>query len=131
MRIETNRLKTIGIWVLSGLVALAFTGAGLMKVSGNEEMVNNFARWGFPAFFVTFVGIAELAGALGVLVPRLRFAAATGLTALMAGATGTHLVYGEVAHSGPAVILLVVTTVLAWIHRPDYLRSGKSEPTPA
>ena len=47
----------------------------------------------------------ELAGAIGLLVPRLAIPAASGLALLMVGATCTHLFFvpGSVA---PALVLL-------------------------
>jgi uncharacterized membrane protein YphA (DoxX/SURF4 family) len=54
--------------VISVLLALAFLAAAFAKLTGNEMMVGNFARYGYPLWFMYFVGVAELAGAIGLLL---------------------------------------------------------------
>ena len=44
---------------------------------------------------MTLVGALEVAGAAGLLVPRLSALASACLSALMLGAIGTHLVHAE------------------------------------
>ena len=39
-----SRGKTIGLWVLRGLLSLAFLGSGSMKLMGDEQIVENFAQ---------------------------------------------------------------------------------------
>jgi uncharacterized membrane protein YphA (DoxX/SURF4 family) len=92
-------------WVVKGLSAAAFLGAGGAKLAGNPKMAANFARWGYPRWFMTFVGAAEVAGAIGVLVPETRVLAAAGLLLLMLGGAGTHLRHREFAASVPALLL--------------------------
>jgi uncharacterized membrane protein len=59
------------------------------------------------------VGALEVAGAVGLLVPRLAGLAALGLAALMAGATVTNLFVIDESPWLP-VGLLLVSAVIAW-----------------
>jgi putative oxidoreductase len=64
---------------------------------------------------VTFIGIAELGGGIGLIVPALTRIfpvlttwAAVGLAAIMFLATGFHLFRGEISHAVVTVILLAL-----------------------
>ena len=46
-----GRAKNISALVLSVLLTLAFTAAGLPKVLGNQVWTMKFAHWGYPAWF--------------------------------------------------------------------------------
>ena len=51
---------------------------------------------GNAAFWVAFTGVAEIAGGLGLLIPRLRRAAAAGLTLMLLGFVWVHV--GHLIH---------------------------------
>jgi uncharacterized membrane protein YphA (DoxX/SURF4 family) len=57
--------------------------------------VQFFTKWGIPLWMMHFIGAAELAGAIGLLVPRTRPTAAFALFLLMIGGLVTHLTHGE------------------------------------
>ena len=80
---------------VSILLAIAFLGAGLWKLSGAEMMVGNFERFGYPLWFMYFVGLAEVAGAIGLFVQRTAFYAAACLGILMLGAVGTRFLLND------------------------------------
>ena len=69
----TTRSRALGIalWACQALLALTFAMAGLAKVFGDPAMVEMFATIGLGQWFRYVVGALELAGAVGVLVPRL------------------------------------------------------------
>lgn len=103
----------IAYWVLAVMLALAFGFAGFSKLSGNVMSVEMFEHFGYPIFFMYFIGACELAGALGLVfgqiidvrLPRL---AAMGLLAIMLGAIVTHILYDPVQAMIPAAILSVL-----------------------
>ena len=100
------------LWGLKGLLAAAFLGAGGSKLAGVPKLKENFARWGFPGWFRSFVGAAEIAGGLGLLVAQTRAAAAACLAVLMAGAAATHLKHREYGPAVPAALLLALLVVV-------------------
>ena len=88
-----------------------------MKLSGSPVMVDMFAEIGAGQWFRYLVGTLELAGAIGLLVPRLCGLAALGLAGVMAGAIVTNVfVLGE----SPVLPLgyLLVAGLVAWLRRP-------------
>ncbi len=74
--------------LLAGFFLLAAAGP---KLAGQQYAVEIFAQIGAGQWLRYFVGICELAGAVGLVIPRLTAAAASGLTALMTGAVITQV----------------------------------------
>jgi uncharacterized membrane protein len=95
------------------VLALTFAMAGFAKVGGDAAMVEMFATIAIGQWFRYLVGALEIAGALGVLVPRLSGLAALGLLCLMAGATLTNVF---VLHTSPLlpIVLMVVSALVVW-----------------
>ena len=108
-----RRVVNVAVWALQVLLALMFAMAGLAKVSGDPAMVEMFATIGIGQWFRYVVGALELAGAVGVLVPRLSGLAALGLVWLMVGATLTNLFVLGASPLLP-IGLLVTSAVVAW-----------------
>jgi uncharacterized membrane protein len=100
----------IALWVVKGLLAAAFLGAGGAKLAGNAKMAENFSRWGFPRWFMPLIGFVEVAGAFGLLVPQTAVLACAGLIIVMVSAVGTHLGNREYGASVPALFLLALLT---------------------
>jgi putative oxidoreductase len=110
------RPVNVALWVLQAGLALPFAAGGLAKLAGAPELVELFASIGAGQWLRYVVGALEVAGAVGLLVPRLSRLAALGLAALMLGATVTNLF---VIHERPwlPVGLLLVAAVIAWGRR--------------
>jgi putative oxidoreductase len=89
------------------VLAAAFVLAGASKLSGPSaaRWSERFARWGFPARAHYVVGVLEILGGLGLLVPRTRRVAAATLIVIMIGALSTHLVNGEAPRVVPPLVL--------------------------
>jgi hypothetical protein len=87
-----SRKLNATLWTLQSLLAVVFLFSGAMKLLAPAEMME--AQSPLPLLLVRFIGTCEVAGALGMLLPgllRIRPSltplAATGLVALMIGAT--------------------------------------------
>jgi len=122
--IRTNALpaaagkgRLLSLWILSGLVALAFIEAGGAKLAGAAVMVELFAKVGLGQWFRYFTGLLEVAAGIGLLIPRYAFYAAVLLAMVMAGAFIAHV---TVLGSSPAapVVLFVLTGVIAYLRKP-------------
>jgi putative oxidoreductase len=108
-----SRATNVALWVLQVVLAFQFGGGGLLKLTGSPEMVDLFASIGAGQWFRYVVGTLEVAGAAGLLVPRLSGLAALGLAGLLVGATATNLfILGE--SPWLAIGLLVVSALIAW-----------------
>src|SRR5215470_11453341 len=101
------RLPRVAAWAVAIVLAAVFVMVGFSKLKGASAMRwgERFARWGYPAEARYVVGVLEILGGLGVLIPRSRRAAAAVLAALMIGAIGTHAVNAEFARLIPPLIL--------------------------
>lgn len=77
---------------MQAVLAFEFAGGGIVKLLGMPEMVAMFAEIGAGQGLRYVVGSLEVAGALGLLVPRLAGLAGLGLVGLMVGATFTNIV---------------------------------------
>ena len=108
---------TYALWTIQVLLALLFLLAGGMKlVMPIEEMTKQMPM---PGLFLRFIGVAELLGGLGLILPgllRIRPGltplAAAGLVIIMVGATALTLAIGPVA---TALIPLVVGLLAAFV----------------
>jgi len=104
-----------GLWIVQGLLALMFLWVGGMKlILPVEEMTMPM-----PGLFLRFIGLCEVLGALGLILPRLLGIrpgltplAAAGLVIIMIGATVVMLMNVEVAK---ALIPLVVGLLSAFV----------------
>ena len=108
-----SRGRTVALRVARFALAAVFAGAGLAKLGGEPAMVGLFDDIGAGAGLRYLVGLLEVAGAVGLLVPRLTGLAALGLAALMVGATVTNVV---VLGTSPllTVALGLVAAGIAW-----------------
>lgn len=80
---------------LSALLSLMFLMPASFKLLNASIAVQHFTTWGIPFWMMHVIGASELAGAVGLLVPRTRLAAAYALFLLMVGGLLTHLTHGE------------------------------------
>ncbi|HSU33979.1 MAG TPA: DoxX family protein [Bryobacteraceae bacterium] len=93
---------SVALWSAQVLLAALFIFAGVMKfVMPLQEMVKGSS---LPAWFLIFVGVAEILGGIGMIVPALLRiwpvltpVAACGLVIIMAGATVISVPMGAIA----------------------------------
>lgn len=91
---RSGRARTVGIWVVRIGLGAQFVMGGAAKLAGDAQMVAMFDDIGAGQWFRLLVGILEVAGGIGLLVPRrprLTRLAAAGLVALMVGAAITNV----------------------------------------
>ena len=100
-------LPKAAMWACALLLAVAFVFVGISKLEGPSAVrwTERFVNWGYPANAQYVIGVLEILGGLGVLIPKLRRAAAATLVALMIGALGTHAVHAEFPRLIPPLVL--------------------------
>ena len=99
--------QSILLWGLSFVLAALFVFAGITKVIGADQVVEAFARYGYSGWFRVLVGLVELAGGIGLLIPKVALEAGSILIIVMLGAVFTELFVGENVLVPLAVLLLV------------------------
>lgn len=111
----------IVLWVVQALVALAFLAAGSLKASQPVEKLKKNMNWvaHTPPSIVRLVGIIEVLGALGLILPAatgilpwLTPVAALGLVVTMIGAIVVHIRLKEAQMSTVPLILLLLALVI-------------------
>jgi uncharacterized membrane protein YphA (DoxX/SURF4 family) len=111
MKTRTNVL----LWIIQGLLAALFLFSGTMKFILPPSVMQQ-GPVKLPMAFLRFIGVMEILGALGLILPGITHIrvgltplAAAGLVIIMIGATVVTLMGNPVA----AAILPFVTGVLA------------------
>ena len=99
---EDLRKTGVLLWIVQGLLAAIFLFAGGMKLVLPVEAMTEQLE--LPGLFLRFIGICEVLGALGLILPGLTRIrpdltplAAAGLVAIMVGATVFTLAVGDLA----------------------------------
>lgn len=122
--VQTSKGWTIGLWVAQALLAAMFLMAGATKLmSGSAELVAMGMNWAenAPFLLIKFIGLAEVAGGLGLILPaatrimpHLTKLAAAGLCVIMVLAAGVHIVRGEFEVVPVNVILFALAAFVIW-----------------
>lgn len=114
MNMSPNRIRRIvnaSLWLAALISAVVLLVASIATLSG--LMTSQFVAWGYDRDFALFVGVVELLGALGLVLPRTAGWAALCSSVVMLGAIGTHMVNGEfIAALLPAGVLGLLGLVL-------------------
>ena len=109
----------VALWIVQGLLAALFLFAGGAKlVMSLDQMAGPVA---LPGWFLRFIGVCEVLGALGLVLPglfRIRPGltplAAVGLVIIMIGATVVGLVGGMVVVALMNVVVALLAAFVAY-----------------
>ena len=111
------------LWVMQVLLAFVFALAGWTKIAKTGTELRASLPWTIDvaAPLVRAIGICELLGAIGLILPaatrirpQLTPIAATGLTTVMTLAVAFHLYRGDMMIVIVPSILAVASAVVAW-----------------
>src|SRR4051794_22719727 len=114
----------IALWVVQGLLAAVFLFAGSMKLIMPIEAMKGPVD--IPGWFIRFIGVVEVLGAIGLIVPaltriqpRLTPLAAAGLVIIMIGAVVVTLIGREIGGAAISALVGVLAAFVAygrWSH---------------
>ena len=120
----------VGLWGAQLLVGIPFILIGLMKLLTPIPELAKTIHWAseFPLPFVRGIGLIDIAGGLGMLLPALTrikpgltVAAALGCTVLQVLAITFHVSRGEASVTGMNFVFLACSAFVLW---------GRSRPAP-
>lgn len=120
---NSSRAMHISLWVVQVLLAAMFLLSGFMKVSMPIEKLSTMLPWAtsVPAILVRFIGMSELFGGLGLLLPsmlrikpELTAWAGLGLATIMLLAIPFHITRGETPMIGMNAIFMLLALFVAW-----------------
>jgi uncharacterized membrane protein YphA (DoxX/SURF4 family) len=118
-----SRALHVTLWVVQVLLAAFFLMAGINHGLSPIGVVPQGAPWiaDIPAWLARFIGFAELAGGVGIVLPAatrvmpwLTPFAAAGLAVIMALAVPFHLMRGEANLIGLHVVVALLAAFVAW-----------------
>ena len=84
-----------------------------VRAAMDSQMLESFKLLGLPAWFGTFIGACEVAGAVGLFITPLRSPAAGGVAVIMIGALYFHITHPPTAAGVPALIFLLLASWIA------------------
>lgn len=129
--VRSTSKRNYVLWGVQIVLAAVFLFAGGMKLVLSIETLSSMGSpnaIALPGAFLRFIGVAEVLGAMGLILPgafrirrELTSLAASGLVLIMGGATVLTLATGEV---GAATVPFVVGLLATWVarnRRPDSL----------
>ena len=113
----------ITYWIIATLLAAFYVYGGFLKIVRSQEQLQPMMGWAgtdVPMRTVRFIGVVEVLGAVGLVLPpltgvavELAVAAAVGLAVLQVLAMRVHLSRGEGRESVMNVVLVVLAGVAA------------------
>jgi len=113
----------VAYWIVAALLAAFYLYSGALKTVRSKEKLAPQMEWvdSMPLVAVRLIGIAEILGAVGLIVPPLTgvqpwlaLPAAAGLALVQIGAIVVHLRRGDRAIA-MNVVLLVLAGVTGWL----------------
>ena len=120
--------RNVTLWVIQGLLAALFLFAGSMKlILPIEAMAGPVS---LPGWFLRFIGVAEVTGAIGLILPwltriqpRLTPFAAGGLVVVMSGATIITVIGGPATTAAVPFVVGLLAATVAYGRREGLLQS--------
>ena len=114
----------IALWIIQVLLALLFLFAGGTKLVLPIDVLTSMGspnQVHLPALFIRFIGVCEVLGALGLLLPgffrkrtELTPLAAAGLVIIMIGATVLTFIGDGIALAMPPLIVGLLCAFVAY-----------------
>jgi uncharacterized membrane protein len=123
---KPSRLLSVSIWIAQFLLGVSFVMIGFMKTTTPIEVLAKMIPWTgqLPEMFVRVIGLIDMAGGIGVLLPALTRIkpsltvwAALGCVCLQICAIIFHLSRGEVSAVPLNLVLLPLAAFIYWGRR--------------
>ncbi len=113
--------RNTALWIVQGVLALAFLAAGVPKLVMSAAQMAAPGPIQLPVLFIRFIGVCEILGALGMIIPGATGIArwltplgAAGLVVIMIGATVVNLVDGPAVAAPATAVLGLLAATVAW-----------------
>jgi putative oxidoreductase len=123
MKQQPSKAINAWLWIAQSFLAAIFLLTGGMKLAMPMEKIAEMLPWvaNAPAVLVRFIGLSEVLGAAGLILPaalrikpQLTTLAAAGVAIVMVLATAFHLLQGELAHAVAPIVMFIIALFIAW-----------------
>jgi uncharacterized membrane protein YphA (DoxX/SURF4 family) len=109
------------VWIVQIILAIIFALHGIALISPPEPMKAVFDALPFSRGFLIGIGVLEVLGAIGLILPwslniapKLTPLAAAGLSIIMLGAVVTHGSRGEIPQMIPTLVITLLAAFVAY-----------------
>lgn len=109
---KSPTFRDVLLWLFSLYFTIMFFRNGWRKFDPEGFWSGAFERWGYPTWFMFFIGFLEVAGALLILIPKLRGYGALTLAVVMAGAFITRAIHGMGFADASAIAFYCIAMLL-------------------
>jgi uncharacterized membrane protein YphA (DoxX/SURF4 family) len=114
----------LALWIVASVLAAVFAGSGLLKLLvSKDKLVQSGQGWAedFSPTSIRLIGLAEILGAIGLVLPAavhiaptLVPLAAVGLALVMTGAIAVHARREEPVNVAVNLVLIALAVIVAW-----------------
>jgi uncharacterized membrane protein YphA (DoxX/SURF4 family) len=118
-------MRKILYWATTAVTAFVFLSGGAGELARPDPLMNGMYHLGYPAYFVTILGVWKILGGITVLVPgfpRLKEWAYAGMFFDLTGATASHASVGDPAVKIATPIIILGFVMASWALRPESRR---------
>ena len=127
--VSPSRTRNIIYWVATSILGAECIVGGVMGALRLQPFFGIIEHLGYPAYFMTIIGVWYVLAGLALLVPkfpRLKEWAYAGLIFNYTGAAASHMAVGDRAVMLVGPIVFACLVVASWALRPSGLRVGSS-----
>jgi hypothetical protein len=123
MKIRTRQRPIVtAYWTATVITALTFLTGGAAYVARADVPLRGMSELGYPAYFVTILGIWKVLGSLTILaprLPRLKEWAYAGIAFDLTGAAFSHAAMSDPASKVIVPLVLLAIAAASWALRPE------------
>jgi uncharacterized membrane protein YphA (DoxX/SURF4 family) len=133
-RISGTTARVAAYWISTAILGAECLGGGVAGALRLPPFIDTATHLGYPAYFMTILGVWYVAAGIVVLaprLPRLKEWAYAGLIFNYTGAAFSHVWMGDGPEklTGPAIFIGL--TLTSWALRPEARRVFNTSPLPA
>ena len=107
------------------ILSIIFLLSGGAKLASLQIEILAFERWGYPLWFMYFIGAVEVIGGICLLLNWLAALASAGLAAMMVGALVTHIKFNEWGMRAVATTIFIMLVFFAVRNNQDIFKFFK------
>lgn len=117
----SGKRNRIIYWIATIWMSFGMAAGGIAQLMHVKEAEEGLVRLGYPAYFLTIIGLWKVLGVVAVLAPKFPLVkewAYAGFFFVMLGALFSHAAVGDKASEffGPALFIVLIVT--SWYLRP-------------
>ncbi len=116
------KARTVGYWVCTVLIALAFLSGGVGQLLRSPQTVEGITHLGYPVYFLIILGVWKILGGIAILLPGfplLKEWAYAGMIFDLTGASASHVAAGDDVRHILVPLVLAALVVGSWALRPE------------